>query len=82
MPTNVVIIPSTAARQSPPRPVEPEYQVERDLKAKFVPSPQKLLEELRRAVGPDQYYSVEMRHNVYKIRASTDFDLQRLISSF
>jgi len=59
MSTNPSPTPNSTSVQVPSQ-NPPEYQIERDLNTKLVPGPKKLLEELRKAVGPDQYYSVEV----------------------
>ncbi|KAF8862501.1 hypothetical protein BDZ45DRAFT_739145 [Acephala macrosclerotiorum] len=56
-----------------------EMTVERSLHSKFVSSPQRLSTELKDLLGPGQY-KVEMRHNVYNIRSSKDFDLNELMT--
>ncbi|KAH7380992.1 hypothetical protein BKA64DRAFT_685477 [Cadophora sp. MPI-SDFR-AT-0126] len=56
-----------------------EMGIERILHSKFVSSPWNLSTELTNLLGPGQY-KVEMRHNVYTIRASKDFDLNELVS--
>ncbi|GAB1316484.1 hypothetical protein MFIFM68171_06694 [Madurella fahalii] len=49
----------------------PEWRIH----AKQVPSQRRLLVVLKDIIGPDHNYTVEMRHNVYRIRATKDFNL-------
>ncbi|TVY23263.1 hypothetical protein LHYA1_G007944 [Lachnellula hyalina] len=51
-----------------------DLTVERSLHSKYVSSPRRLSTELKDLLGPGQY-KVEMRHNVYNIRTSKEFDL-------
>ncbi|KXX83294.1 hypothetical protein MMYC01_200296 [Madurella mycetomatis] len=53
--------------------------VERRIHATLVPSQRGLLRVLQDVIGPDHLYTVEMRHNVYRIRANKEFDLNHLI---
>jgi hypothetical protein len=48
--------------------------VERSLHSKYVSSPRRLSTELKDLLGPG-HYKVEMRHNVYTIWASKEFDM-------
>lgn len=56
-----------------------DMTVERSLHCKYVSSPRRLSLELKDLLGAGQY-KVEMRHNVYNIRAAKDFDVTRLMS--
>ncbi|SCO92073.1 uncharacterized protein FRV6_16201 [Fusarium oxysporum] len=44
-------------------------------------APRRLLEELRDLLGPSAQFSVDMRHNIYEIETTEEFDVVRHIVS-
>ncbi|TVY74482.1 hypothetical protein Focb16_v004624 [Fusarium oxysporum f. sp. cubense] len=41
-------------------------------------APRRLLEELRDLLGPSAQFSVDMRHNIYEIETTEEFDVDTL----
>ncbi|KAK4445805.1 hypothetical protein QBC34DRAFT_160857 [Podospora aff. communis PSN243] len=58
----------------------PAHVKEARIRTKLIQSPRKLVEALDRAVGPDTY-TIHMRHNTYRIKASKAIDVPGLLAS-
>jgi len=56
-----------------------DMTVEHSLHAKYVTSPRRISTELEHLIGAGRYV-VEMRHNIYNIKACQEFSLDELMS--